>query len=206
MATMARIPRRRGGLCGVVLIVLGAWSALVPFIGPYFGYAFTPDKAWSYTTGRLYLSVIPGAAALLGGLVVLATRSRTAGSLGGLLAALGGAWLIAGYDILVYAFKMTTITPGTALSTAPSGISPVTYTFLEQVGFFTGVGILVVFFGALAMGRFSMLAARDAELADYLDEDADRSAFEPSQDTYSASTTAQYPTTTGQYPTQPSRQ
>jgi hypothetical protein len=43
----------RGRASGGLLMLLGAWGALVPFVGPYFGYAYTPDKAWAYTSGRL---------------------------------------------------------------------------------------------------------------------------------------------------------
>ena len=60
MASVTRIPRSRGGVTGVLLIILGAWGGLVPFVGPYFHYAYTPDKAWAYTSGRLYLSIVPG--------------------------------------------------------------------------------------------------------------------------------------------------
>src|SRR5260370_1257056 len=47
MAWMARIPRSRGAVSGVLLILLGAWGALVPFVGSYFGYAYTraPGRA-----------------------------------------------------------------------------------------------------------------------------------------------------------------
>ena len=37
-----RIPRSRGAVSGLLLIVLGAWSALIPFIGPSFDLATTP--------------------------------------------------------------------------------------------------------------------------------------------------------------------
>ena len=50
MAGMARI------VSGVLLILLGAWGAVVAFVGPYFHYAYTPDKAWAYNSGRLWLS------------------------------------------------------------------------------------------------------------------------------------------------------
>jgi hypothetical protein len=42
MNGMLRIPRSRGALSGVLLILLGAWGGLIPFIGPYFHYAYTP--------------------------------------------------------------------------------------------------------------------------------------------------------------------
>src|SRR5260370_106681 len=77
MARMARIPRSRGAVSGVLLILLGAWGGLVPFVGPYFGYAYTPDKAWHFTLARLWLEIVPGAAAVLGG-VLVAVRARAA--------------------------------------------------------------------------------------------------------------------------------
>jgi hypothetical protein len=201
MADVARIPRRRGGLCGLLLIVLGAWGALAPFIGPYFSFAFTPDKSWAYTTGRLYLSVVPGAAAVLGGLLILATRSRAVGFFGGLLAAAGGAWFIVGDGIVTAVLKKTSISPGTPLPHSSGGIPSATWTFLEQLGFFSGVGILVLFFGALAIGRFSMVSARDAEAADEVDYDSysDSAAPLPASSQYPSSA-SQFPTTSGQFP------
>ena len=96
MAGMLRVPRSRGALSGVLLVLLGAWGALITFIGPYFHYAFTPDIGWIYTTGRLWLEVLPGAAALLGGLIVLAAATRPAAVFGAWLAALSGAWFVVG--------------------------------------------------------------------------------------------------------------
>jgi hypothetical protein len=201
MAGVARIPRRRGGLCGLLLVLLGAWGAVIPFIGPYFSFAFSPDKTWAYTSGRLYLSILPGAAAFLGGLLVIGTRSRTAGMFGGLLAAVGGAWFIAGAGIVDILLKQNSITTGTPLIRADSGIgSAATYVFLEQLGFFVGIGILIIFFGAIAMGRFSMLSARDAASTGADDQD-----YSAPQDrtptttvpTPAASSTGQFPATTG---------
>ena len=52
-----RVARTRGALSGVVLVVLGAWAALVPFIGPYFDFAYTPsaNQAWIWTAERGYM-------------------------------------------------------------------------------------------------------------------------------------------------------
>src|SRR5215472_12303204 len=96
MVEMSTIRKRRSVITGVLLILLGAWGGLAPFVGPYFHFAYTPDKTWSYSSGRLYLSVIPGAVALLAGLAVLLTRSRAVGAIGGLLGVLAGAWFIIG--------------------------------------------------------------------------------------------------------------
>src|SRR6266568_3992336 len=94
MAGITPIPRSRGVLSGLLLILLGAWGGLIPFIGPYFHYAYTPDKAWVYTTGRLWLEIVPGAATALGGLLVLASARGPLALFGAFVAALGGAWFV----------------------------------------------------------------------------------------------------------------
>lgn len=151
----------RGRGSGALLILLGAWGAVVPFVGPYFGYAYTPDKTWTYNSGRLWLSIVPGAAVLLGGLVVV--LFRRAAPLGGLLAALGGAWFVIGQQVAAIAAK--SITPGTAVAAGGAMFTPATMKFLEGLGFFYGLGVVVVFFAGLAMrgGASARTSARTDE-------------------------------------------
>ena len=47
-----RVVRSRGALSGFLLLLLGIWGALIPFVGPYFHYAYSPDSAWTWTAGR----------------------------------------------------------------------------------------------------------------------------------------------------------
>ena len=212
MAGVAQIPRSRGSLCGVLLVLLGLWGGLAPFVGPYFHFGFTPDKAFGYTSGRLYLSVIPGAAVLIGGLLVLMTRSRTVGILSGLLAALGGAWFIAGFATTADVLKKLTVSPGLPMdSSGGIALTSTIRTYAEQLSFFAGVGILIIFVAALAMGRFSMLAARDASAAgsagygSYPSAGPDQYPDDPEdapapQAQYPAAPTGQFPATQQQYP------
>lgn len=162
MAGILRVPRSRGALTGVLLILLGAWGVLVPLVGPYFHYAYTPDRAWSLTSGRVWLELAPGAATLVGGLIVLVTRLRPVAMFGAWLAALGGAWFVVG----------STVSPLWNKG-AVSGIgSPVGGTIAqaaEQIGFFTGLGVVIVFVAAVVIGRLSVVAVRDARLAESRD-------------------------------------
>src|SRR5215469_990331 len=157
MAYDLRTPRSRGSLCGLVLILLGGWAGVAPFAGPSFGFGFTPDRAWHYTQGRLYLSALPGAIALLAGLIITLTRSRSFGGFCAVVAAVAGAWLIAGASLirLLPASQVASITTGNPFGTS------VNEHILAQVAFFSGAGALIVFFAALALGRFSIAAARD---------------------------------------------
>jgi hypothetical protein len=166
MAGVARIPRSRGGVTGVLLILLGAWGGLAPFVGPYFRYAYTPDKAWAYTSGRLWLSIVPGAAALLGGLMVVAASHRATGCVGALLGLLGGAWFVVGGSVMPLVVTNGSISPGTPLTGAVGSLTSTARQFLEQFGFFTGTGLLILFCASLALGRFSVIGVRDAALAE----------------------------------------
>lgn len=144
----------RGRVSGSILVLLGAWGAIIPFIGPYFGYAYTPDKVWTYTSGRLWLSILPGAAAFLGGLLIVV--SERAGIAGALLAALGGAWFIVGQPITALVQTSGSISPGTPVTSSGAAFGASTMRFLESLGFFYGVGILIVFFAALALGQVAI--------------------------------------------------
>src|SRR5262249_52014882 len=52
MTRMLQVPRSRGAVSGLLLVLLGLWGALIPLVGPYFHYAYTPDSAWTLTAGR----------------------------------------------------------------------------------------------------------------------------------------------------------
>src|SRR5690348_4133054 len=159
MTPIARIPRTRGAFSGVMLVLLGAWGGLVAFIGPYFHFAYTPDKAWVYTTGRLWLEILPGAATVLGGLLVLGSARRHTAMFGAFLAALGGAWFVVGNLV------STLWNSGTPQAGVPAGTG-LTRLAAENLGFFTGLGVLIVFFAALALGRFAVVGVRETALVE----------------------------------------
>jgi hypothetical protein len=156
MNGILRIPRSRGSVSGVLLVLLGAWGALIAFIGPYFHYAYTPDSAWSYTSGRLWLEVLPGAGALTGGLIALASASRPVAMFGAWLAAISGAWFALG-AIIGHAWAGSGLTAGTPVGGTLTRV-------VEQIGFFTGLGVVIVFLAALALGRLSVVGIREAAI------------------------------------------
>ena len=158
MTGMLRVPRSRGALSGVLLVLLGAWGALIPFAGPNFHFAYTPDTAWTYTSGRLWLEVLPGAATVLGGLIVLMSRIRPVAMLGAWLAALSGGWFVVGGVLGVLWLNGG----GTAVGTPVGGTVA---RAVEQIGFFSGLGVVIVFLAALALGRFSVVGVKEAKLA-----------------------------------------
>ena len=146
MARTLRMRRSQTAASGMLLVLLGVWGGLIPFIGPYFHYAYTPDKAWDYTTVRLWLEILPGAAAFLGGALLLTAKSRMGAAFGAMLAAAAGAWFTLG----------TVLHPlwnhGVALGGSPAGTT-VALRIAEQLGFFTGLGVVIAALAALAFGH-----------------------------------------------------
>lgn len=154
--TMA-IPRTRGLLSGLVLVILGIWGGLIPFVGPYFGYEFGSDQAWSMSWNRFWLDVLPGAALVLGGLMLMWTRNRISGILGGWLALCGGAWFVAGPTVAMLwdgALGANPIGP-------PAGSNFVQV--LELLGYFYALGALAIALAGMALGRMSVVGVRDVE-------------------------------------------
>jgi hypothetical protein len=169
MTGIARIPRTRGVLSGLLLVLLGAWGGLIPFIGPYFHYAYGTDRTWQYSTGRLWLEILPGAVTVLGGLIVLGSARRPAALFGAFAAALAGGWFIAGNLV------STLWNGGVPQAGVPFGTN-ITRLALEELGFFTGVGALIVFFAAVALGRFLVVGVKEVAIAERENAAADEAA------------------------------
>ena len=152
MTGMLRMRRSRGVVSGFLLVLLGLWGGLITFIGPYFQYAYTPDPgtAWTYTTARMWLEILPGAAVFLGGVLLIIAAGRHIALFGALLAAAGGAWFALG----------TVLSPlwnnSVPLGGVPAGTTVLVRT-VEQIGFFTGLGVVIVFIAAAAFGRIISL-------------------------------------------------
>ena len=160
MTRMLQVPRSRGAVSGLLLVLLGLWGALIPLVGPYFHYAYTPNSAWTLTTGRVWLEIVPGLATLLGGMILLASASRPLAMFGAELAAAAGAWFALGMVIIPLWPAARTLDPG-----SPAGTTTVLRQ-LEHLGFYTGLGVVIVFVAALALGRLTVVGVRDAALAE----------------------------------------
>ena len=152
-----QIPRSRGAASGLLIMFLGLWGALVPFLGPYFDFAFSPDRPWAWTAGRGWLEVLPGAIAVLGGLLMLSSRNRATVMFGTWIAVLAGAWFVVG--------RALAGPLGLGGVGAPVAVTEAKQAWLE-LAYFSGLGALIVFLGALALGRLSVRTPRDIAFAD----------------------------------------
>jgi hypothetical protein len=151
-----RVSRSRGAVSGVLLVLLGAWGALVPFIGPAFDFGYTPDKSWTWTAARGWLEVLPGAVVVVGGLLLLVSANRVLAALGACLAVAGGAWFIVGpqlADLLNIGAVGTPARSGTGMRA------------LEALSYFYALGAIVLFLAAAAFGRLSIRSVSDVQAA-----------------------------------------
>ncbi len=198
MAGMLRVSRSRGALSGVLLVLLGIWGGLIPLVGPYVHYAYTPDHAWTVTSGRIWLEILPAAGTLLGGLILLGSKLRPMALFGACLAVASGAWFAVGSAL---APLWTTATPAQGY---PVGghVAQV----MEQIGFFTGLGVVIVCVASLALGRLSVVTVRDAAASRALagttpEAEAEAAAADAAANDTAARDTAAMPATTSRWGT-----
>lgn len=177
MAGTMRVPRTRGGLSGMLLVLLGLWGGLLPLAGPYASFGFAPDDTWVYNTDRLQLCVAPAAATVLGGLIVLWSAHRAFAMAGAWLAVLGGAWFAVGGPVATL-WDVSGV--GAPLGTREGR------RVAEQLAGFTGLGVVIVFFAALALGRFAVVGVRESVMGG---DDHDGPAPEPSDSGSDSGTT-----------------
>jgi hypothetical protein len=150
------MPRSRGAVSGLLLIILGAWGALIPFIGPYFHFAYTPDQAWAWSTARAWLEVFPGVTTAVGGFLLLVSGNRATAMFGGWLAVIAGAWFIVGRT-LASTLRIGDVGQPIAATDTKRAVIEICY--------FSGLGALIVFLGGVVLARVSVRMARDLEFA-----------------------------------------
>src|ERR1700759_3725972 len=148
------MPRSRGAVSGLLLVILGAWGALIPFVGPHFDFAYTPDKDWAWSTARGWLEVLPGAATVLGGLLLILAGNRISAILGGWRAVLAGAWFVVGGQVA----------PLLGIGSAGDPIAATEHKRAAlEVSYFSGLGALIVFISGIALARLAVRLASDVE-------------------------------------------
>src|SRR3954447_23344713 len=151
---MRRIPRTKGAVSGSLIVLLGLWGGLIPFIGPYFNYAMHSDQTWHWFSDRFWLEVLPAAVTVAGGVIMIGGVRRLSTSFGAMLALAAGLWFIVGPNVsMLWNHGAITVGP-------PIGSHNITRT-LEWLGFFYGVGGLITMFSSYALGFMAALPIVD---------------------------------------------
>jgi len=149
------MPRRRGAASGLLIFVLGAWCAAVPFVGPLFNLTIGPDQAFDMTAGRFWLSLVPGVVAALGGLMLMRSANRASATLGAQVAMAGGIWLVVGPTVSML------WNDGVMQTGQPAGGT--SRQVLELLLYFYGTGAAITALAGIAFGRMSARHAGDLE-------------------------------------------
>jgi hypothetical protein len=149
-----RIPRTRGVISGLIVLLLGIWGGLIPFVGPYFSYAMHTNQHWHWFADRGWLEVLPGGVAVIGGLIMLRGGTRASISLGAMLGLAAGLWFLAGPTV------STLWNNGAVTVGPPMGAHKLTRA-LEWIGFFYGTGALLTLFSSYALGFIAALPVVD---------------------------------------------
>lgn len=167
-----RFPARSGAVgLGVLVALVGAWGGIVAYAGPSFGFGMGSSGAWTWTEGRATLHLAPAIAAIVGGLVLLAARTRGTRLLGGLLAMVGGVWFVIGPSL-------SPLWEGSASAAGSTGshmmggamgshmmggtTTSTTMQALQGLGYHYGTGALIAVLAAFAVGLVAAAPAVDA--------------------------------------------
>lgn len=81
---------------GAVIVLVGLWEAVVPYVGPTFGYPMPPGSeqpAWDWSASHTQRHLVPGIVAVIGGALLWA-RARVAVLAGSWLSLAAGIWFI----------------------------------------------------------------------------------------------------------------
>jgi hypothetical protein len=155
------------GWAGALTVLLGAWGAIVAFVGPEFGYRATTTASWQWTTTNWLLHLVPGALAVVAGLALLGlvagtTRlSRAVLAFAALATIVAGAWLVVGPALWPWFESSAAYGPARDAQTS----------FANQVGANLGPGLLLAVLGGMAL-KETLVAGRT--ITSYPAEDADQ--------------------------------
>jgi hypothetical protein len=146
----ARVPYRLSiETAGVMILLLGAWTGLIGYVAPAFSFSADGAGSWTWNLAHTYLLLVPGAAAVLAGTIIMVkglSRGRGRRALlgfAGLLAAVCGAWLVVG----PFAWQVLEGTP--FFVAGASALRDLTYFICYSFG----PGGLLLALGAFVLGR-----------------------------------------------------
>jgi hypothetical protein len=148
--TRVRLGRVGLALAGVIALLASAWGAVVPYVGPLFGYSADGSDAWHWSLPHAFLALVPGVVGVLLGLMIVAeSRGITVGkgrlslATAGMLLMVCGAWFAIGP--LAWPVVFTT-SSGYFVATSHLGLLE------DEVGYSIGTGLILVICGAFVDG------------------------------------------------------
>lgn len=138
---------------GFLLMLLGAWGAVVSYVGPKFDFPFPAGSdvsAWHWSDVAWQLSLLPGIAAVIGGAILLGSLGvvRGAPAIGALVALAAGTWFVVGEE-----FSRLWGSP------PADGTGSDWMVIATNLGYHEGLGVAIVALSACAIGLLALLPA-----------------------------------------------
>jgi hypothetical protein len=134
---------------GLFTLVLGAWVAFVPFVGPLFDFSADGTSSWTWSLSHSLLFLVPGAVAFVAALMIIVegisvgpARHAVLG-VAGMIVAVCGAWIVVG----PYAWQVLESTNFFVAGGSP--LRELAY----WIGYSVGPGGLLLALGAFVLGR-----------------------------------------------------
>jgi hypothetical protein len=145
--------RRTHGIgSGILLVLLGAWVAAVPYIGPHFHYSVGATQTWHWTAGRVWLSLVPGVVTIVAGAVLVVASRRGTLVAASSVAVLAGIWIVIGP-------QTSQLWHGTMQAGPAAG--GVHRRLLEVLGYSLLSGCLIAVVASFTLGRSSVASVGD---------------------------------------------
>ena len=133
---------------GILALLLSAWSGIIPYVGPIFGFSADGTSSWTWNDAHTYGALVPGAVAFVACLMILACARRPAGmQSAGTLASSGVVVFLCGAWLAVFPVAWAVIRVPYFQTASP------TLTLEYWLGYAVGPGVLLAAFGAFVMGR-----------------------------------------------------
>jgi hypothetical protein len=147
---------------GFLTLLMGAWAGIVPYIGNLIGFSADGRRAWVWSFQHTMLWLIPGAVAVLMGLLMMGTSPRARAGMSrigpmwaGFIVAVCGAWLVIG------PLAWPVLRSNAHVFRAASPFRELLY----QIGYSFGPGLLLALFGGTAIGIAMLSKTRVASTA-----------------------------------------
>lgn len=135
-------------LVGLLITLVGAWGAVVAFVGPTFGFPVTSTTAWDWTITNWFLHLVPGGMAFVAGLLILLWMSRTGSfrargllGLAAVVTVVAGGWFVIGPALWPTFETSAAFTPAPDVQTG----------FYYQAAANLGPGVILAMLGGMAL-------------------------------------------------------
>jgi hypothetical protein len=134
------------GLGAFLVLLVAAWAAIIPFVGPAFGFSADGTSSWTWSDVHALGGLVPGAVGVLACLMLLASTgqpraTRSSQAFWGFILFLAGAWLT------VVPVVWPVLHGAYFLGASPSR------TLEYWLAYASGPGTLIAAFGTFVIGR-----------------------------------------------------